>query len=239
MIRTETDPKALRRAHLPRGLRNHNPGNIDRHPGVRWQGQADDQRGDPRFVVFEHPKWGIRAIARILITYQDKRRARDGSKIDTIREIVERWAPATENDTDAYAAHVAKLTDIGADERLDVYEFETMKDLVKAIIVHENGGNPFSDDTVEEGLRLAGIEPPRRPLIRQADVAATAGAGSVALLGLLADTATTELPKAVATAQSIAPIAPTWTKTLLLALILIALGVSLAKQIRDRKAGRR
>lgn len=144
---------------LPRGIRNHNPGNIDRQPGVRWQGMAADQSRDSRFVVFKAPEWGIRAIARVLITYQDKRRARDGSRIDTIQDIVDRWAPPSENNTGAYARHVARLTGIGIDEALDVYEYETMYALVQAIIAHENGEQPYKSEVIARGLELAGIVP--------------------------------------------------------------------------------
>ena len=49
-------------AELPRGIRNHNPGNIDK--GADWEGLADDQSSDSRFCVFKDPVWGIRAMAR-------------------------------------------------------------------------------------------------------------------------------------------------------------------------------
>lgn len=147
---------------VPRGIRNCNPGNIDRKPGVKWQGQMGDQSGDPRFVVFQTASWGIRAIARVLITYQTARMARDGTPIDTIREIIDRWAPRTENQTDAYAAHVAKLTGIGADEPIDVSDYDTMRALVIAIITHENGCQPYSDAEIESGLFLANVVPGRK-----------------------------------------------------------------------------
>lgn len=145
-----------------RGIRNCNPGNIDRHPGVKWQGQADDQSSDPRFVVFRSASWGIRAIARVLITYQTARLARDGSRIDTIREIIDRWAPRNENQTDAYAAHVAKLTGIGIDDPIDVFDYATMFALVTAIITHENGCQPYSRPEIESGLFLADVVPDRK-----------------------------------------------------------------------------
>lgn len=147
----------------PRGIRNYNPGNLERN-GTRWQGMALDQSGDSRFIVFSHPAWGIRAIARTLITYQDARRAKDGSRIDSVREVVERWAPAHENDTDAYAKQVAKALGVGPDdETVDVYDFATMRALVKAIVRHENGAGPlpgghwYGDSLIAEGLALAGI----------------------------------------------------------------------------------
>ncbi|VXD04088.1 structural protein [Pseudomonas sp. 9Ag] len=150
-------------ARQPRGIRNYNPGNLERN-GTRWQGMALDQAGDTRFIVFSHPVWGIRAIARTLITYQDARRARDGSRIDSVREIIERWAPAHENNTGAYAKAVANSLGIGADdETVDVYDYATAAALVKAIVRHENGlgplpgGNWYGDALVAEGLALAGI----------------------------------------------------------------------------------
>lgn len=142
----------------PRGIRNHNPGNIDRVPGVRWQGQASNQSSDSRFVVFTSARWGIRAIARVLIAYQDKRRAKDGSRIDSVQEIIDRWAPPHENNTRAYAKEVAKaLGKAVVDESVDVYDYHTMHALVVAIIRHENGTQPYSNDEIESGLALAGI----------------------------------------------------------------------------------
>jgi hypothetical protein len=78
-----------------RGLRNNNPGNIDRNT-IKWQGMADDQSSDPRFVVFKAPVFGIRALAKTLLAYQNQH----GCK--TIRQIINRWAPPSENKTEAY-----------------------------------------------------------------------------------------------------------------------------------------
>jgi len=146
---------------LPRGIRNHNPGNIERD-GTRWQGMALGQR-DARFVVFSEAKWGIRAIARILITYQDKRRAEDGSRIDTVRKFISRWAPPVENDTDAYVRMVAQMLAVRPNEPIDVYDYDTMLALVRAIVRFENGapngaGDWYPIDTYVSGLRLAGLE---------------------------------------------------------------------------------
>ncbi|MDH4869832.1 structural protein [Pseudomonas sp. BN515] len=152
------------RPNTPRGIRNYNPGNIRHAKGVRWQGQAQIQ-GDTEFVQFNGSRWGIRAIARILITYQDKRRAGDGSRIDSVREIIQRWAPPFENNTDAYVRQVASALGVGPDdETLDVYHFDTMRALVLAIVFHENGPGPlpgghwYGESIIADGLALAGIQ---------------------------------------------------------------------------------
>ena len=76
---------SLDKSAMPRGIRNHNPGNL-RKSNDPWQGLAPDQT-DPDFLQFESSKWGIRALARTLIAYQDKIGLR------SIKSIIYRWAP--------------------------------------------------------------------------------------------------------------------------------------------------
>ena len=233
---------------VARGERNRNPGNIDRVAGVRWQGQAADQSGDPRFVVFAEPKWGIRAICRVLITYQDGRQARDGSRIDSVREIVERWAPPGENDTGAYAEHVARLVQVGVDETIDVYRWDTMRPLVLAIIAHELGYQPYADATLDAGLIAAGLQAPAR-LVRHgpSKVAKYAGvaAGAVASAGTtvlsVAPDLVQTLPAARAsyeqTTAGLAPVveAVPWLRVVVIVAGLIAMAATLYLAARNRQ----
>ena len=150
---------------MPRGIRNNNPGNIEW--GSPWQGlRPESERTDNRFAQFKDPVFGIRALACVLITYQDKRKAVDGGKIDSIREIIERWAPPFENNTEAYATSVAALLDgIGPDDEvIDVHNFDHLRPIVEGIIRHENGRGPlktennwYTAEQIEEGLRRAGV----------------------------------------------------------------------------------
>ena len=149
----------------PRGIRNNNPGNIEW--GSQWQGlRPESERTDNRFAQFKDPVFGIRALACVLITYQDKRKAKDGSRIDSIKEIIERWAPSFENDTGAYANSVAALLEgVGPDDEvIDVHNFEHLRPIVEGIIRHENGRGPLKTENswytttqIEEGLRRAGV----------------------------------------------------------------------------------
>lgn len=153
----------------PRGIRNNNPGNIEW--GSSWQGLVPaGKRTDSRFAQFTDAAYGIRALAVTLITYQDKRRASDGSPIDTVFEAISRWAPPVENNTKAYATEVAKAISkstgrqIDMHDVLDFHDFDVMFGLVSGIIRHENGKGPkatlsewYDDATIVEGLRRAGI----------------------------------------------------------------------------------
>lgn len=146
------------RPNSPRGIRNSNPGNIRHSPGTRWQGMSANQN-DTAFVQFTGPQWGIRAIARTLITYQDKHGLR------TVRLIISRWAPPNENNTESYIRQVANRVGVPPDGRIDVYDYRTMQTLVEAIIRHENGagplphGNWYGESLINEGLHLAGVIP--------------------------------------------------------------------------------
>ncbi len=64
--------------------------------------------------MFSTPIYGIRALARTLISYQVKHGLR------TIRQKIGRWAPASENDTVAYIKAVCEDSGFGADVELDM-----------------------------------------------------------------------------------------------------------------------
>jgi hypothetical protein len=133
-------------SHVPRGIRNNNPGNIEK--GAPWQGLADDQSQDNRFAVFTDPVWGIRALARTLKTYRERH------GLETPYEIISRWAPGFENDTDSYARAVANA--VGVDPYSPIPNSDRARlDLVKAIIKHENGIQPYPDDLIQEGIARA------------------------------------------------------------------------------------
>lgn len=143
----------------PRGIRNNNPGNIDYNELNQWVGQLGLELGvaKPRFARFSHAKFGIRALAKLLLNYRGKTGIPGVGKpgIDTPLEFINRWAPDVENNTAAYAAAIAKRLGVGVKDSIDVSDPKVLKELVIGIIQHENGQNPYDDATVSEGIRLA------------------------------------------------------------------------------------
>lgn len=125
----------------PRGIRNNNPGNIEDR-GEAWKGLTGN---DGRYIIFEHVEFGIRAINRILNTYASKH------GLNTIRGVVDRWAPDFENDTASYIISVSRRVGIGPDAQLTAAH---RVELIKAIIYHENGQQPYTDDTIKRGIEL-------------------------------------------------------------------------------------
>ncbi|HIW66142.1 MAG TPA: structural protein P5 [Candidatus Alistipes intestinipullorum] len=116
---------------MSRGLSNNNPGNI-RRAKVRYRGEVRPSR-DPAFKQFETLAWGYRAIFVLLDTY----RRRYG--LDTLRGMISRWAPPSENHTDNYIRAVASDTGIDPDEALDTRDARTMIPVAAAISRVENG----------------------------------------------------------------------------------------------------
>ena len=143
-----------------RGIRNNNPGNVDFNAAAfaidPWVGEIGlEDHPSARFTTFDTPEHGIRALCKILLTYHHKRKAADGSAIDTVKEVIDRWAPPSENDTEAYAAHVRDLLDVDTGETIDIDDPAVLEVLAESIIQHENGTQPYSRVVIEDGVRMA------------------------------------------------------------------------------------
>lgn len=139
-----TGPKAP--PNKPRGIRNNNPGNVQRG-GDKWQGEIGGK--DPRYSTFSTPEAGIRAMGKTLLTYQDKHGLR------SVEDIISRWAPATENDTQSYIASVAKSMGLRPGASLDLRDQSTLSKLVAAMIKVENGEQPYTDAQISTGIAAA------------------------------------------------------------------------------------
>jgi hypothetical protein len=173
----------------PRGFRINNPLNVERNKIV-WVGMSSAQP-DQRFVAFDTPQHGIRAAAKILQTYQEVH------GITTMRGVIERWAPAGENNTAAYIQAVSIWADLDPDEVLDLTDYQTAWGLLRAMTRMELGKPPegappawYDDATWERGLRMAGLLPAPKPLIKSRTMAGTgtaAVAGSAAVITMLTD----------------------------------------------------
>lgn len=119
------------RQNIPRGIRNANPGNI-RLGRDKWQGQRENGF-DPAFVEFSSPLFGLRALMKILLTYQQK------YGLDTVQSIINRWAPPHENATDNYAHHVARRLNVNRFATIRIDNAKTLAELAESIVIHENG----------------------------------------------------------------------------------------------------
>ena len=138
----------------PRGIRNHNPGNV-RDYGAAWRGLAEpaemtnEQLEEDQFCVFVSALYGIRCLAKLLTGYQKLH------NLYTVRGIIDRYAPPVENDTSSYVDHVSLSMGVGADNRIDLADPFELHLMIEAIIRHENGSNPYPYYMIEDAMLLA------------------------------------------------------------------------------------
>ena len=86
-----------------------NPLNIRYSIFNRWRGQSGSKRG---FCEFTEMQYGIRAACILLMrTYRKK-----GAK--TIRQVVTRFAPPSENNTENYISFVCRQVGMSPDEEI-------------------------------------------------------------------------------------------------------------------------
>ncbi|EHF3470690.1 TPA: structural protein [Proteus mirabilis] len=132
-------------ARPARGERNNNPGNI-RH-GSKWQGLSAQQT-DKDFCQFVSPEYGIRAIYVLMRTYEKK------YGLCSIREIINRYAPPKENNTEGYIQRTAKELNVNAEDCLSVSKKEVAIALATAIVGVELGYQPYSPKVFEDAWLL-------------------------------------------------------------------------------------
>ena len=131
-----------------------NPGAIKYGPLTReFEGLADPPsiNGYCNFVDIVS---GVRAIAKVLMTYQ-----RDYG-LNTIGKIIERYAPegVDGNNTTEYVVFVSGRLGVVSDEVINVFEYIYMRPVVDAIIRFENVGPFPTDQETIRGIEAAGIE---------------------------------------------------------------------------------
>lgn len=112
-----------------RGIRNCNPLNIRYSSRYSWQGQTGcDNDG---FCRFRSMLYGIRAAFALLRTYNLR------YKCTTIRQIISKWAPPTENHTEIYIAHICNATRMTEDTQC-LYSGTEGLLLLQAMAVYES-----------------------------------------------------------------------------------------------------
>jgi hypothetical protein len=138
-----------------RGFKNNNPGNI-RH-GNDWQGET--KGSDTAFESFVSVEFGIRAIFKLINNFSSK------YKLNTIEEIISRYAPPSENATAKYInsvysymfdhANTQDAAILHKNKQQTNIQTKTLKPLfVAGIILVENGFQPFNIEFIEDCEKL-------------------------------------------------------------------------------------
>lgn len=125
---------------VPRGIRNNNPLNIRYSSANKWKGKITENKKDESFEEFISLSYGVRAFCRLIQLYVERYHC------STIRSIVYRFAPPSENDTLHYYKYVRDFVDgLVVNPR----DFAFMVRLVVAMWNVENGVYPTHDQMVQ------------------------------------------------------------------------------------------
>lgn len=124
-----------------RGYRNNNPLNI-RISTDKFRGEIIPST-DKQFKQFENRAYGYRAGFRILLTYITRYR------INTLKAMIARFAPATENHTAAYINTVAERAHIDPDMEIRTVDKEILIRMVAAMSYVENGREADMNEVID------------------------------------------------------------------------------------------
>lgn len=128
-----------------RGFRNNNWLNI-RISNNNWQGKIANNT-DGQFEQFETPELGIRAATRNIRTYSQR-------GLQTVKDIISTWAPASENNTASYIQNVASRMGVDPNQTLDLNDTDTMVKLISAMTISENG-RAGDESIIRRGVEMA------------------------------------------------------------------------------------
>lgn len=129
---------------LQRGLRNNNPLNI--RIGNDWKFERVPNT-DGVFEQFTEMRYGVRAAFILLRNYINKYHR------NTVRKIINSWAPTNENDTLSYIRMVASGIGISPDDEIRFEDREMMVALVRNMAYVENGVF-LDDEVIVEGYEI-------------------------------------------------------------------------------------
>ena len=130
---------------MSRGLRNCNPGNI-RRSKVHYLGEVRPSQ-DSDFKQFESMAYGYRAMFVLFDSYRRR------YALNTLRQMLNRYAPPSENFTEGYIRFVSQKTGILPDEELNTRSERDMVPIISAMSEIENGVSA-DRSMVLEGWRM-------------------------------------------------------------------------------------
>ncbi len=128
----------------PRGLRNCNPVNI-RISTDKFLGEIQPST-DKQFKQFKSNAYGYRAGFRILLTYITR------YHINTLRGMLHRFAPMSENATEKYIETVSKRAAVDPDEVIRTVDKEMLIRIVAAMSYVENGVEADMSEVIDGWL---------------------------------------------------------------------------------------
>ena len=139
-LKRQKELEMMERTYASLYYSNNNPFNIRVNNRNRWIGKAPSRGPFEAFTSLDH---GIRAGIKLLINYQND------YGLKTIEQIIYKFAPPFENNTEEYVRWVSEKTGIPRDQPIDLLYQNTMV-LVCKYMIEKEMGKPIAHKRVEQ-----------------------------------------------------------------------------------------
>ncbi|WP_147200787.1 hypothetical protein [Pantoea sp. CCBC3-3-1] len=136
-----------------RNFRNNNFGNLQYvgQKGARLENA--NAKGERRFARFDTPEEGFRALGDQLMSYYNGTSKAVGyQKLQSVGQIIPKFAPESENNTKAYMATLSKQLGVGVNDKLNLQDPAVMTKVMRAISTVEGGNPTVTDAFIQKGL---------------------------------------------------------------------------------------
>lgn len=130
----------------PQNVLHNNPLNL-RTSNLRWQGKVTPAGAE--FEHFDTAFNGLRAGAKNVLNYQKIH------GLNTVAEIIARYAPSSENPTPNYIAFMCRRLAVGQDDPINLSDPFFLSKWVNYQIIFEQGVQPYDFDFIQKGVNAA------------------------------------------------------------------------------------
>jgi hypothetical protein len=132
---------------MSRGFDCNNPMDLEVNEHFCWQGEIRPTT-DPSGVLcdFDTPISGLRAGALDLYNQQALH------SLNTWTEVITKYAPPSENDTEAYIAAMCAGTGVGPNDQIDLSDPSFLAKACHLVIIQEQGKDPYINGEVEKAI---------------------------------------------------------------------------------------
>ncbi|WP_241612933.1 hypothetical protein [Rosenbergiella epipactidis] len=136
-----------------RNFRNNNFGNLN-FAGQEGAVLEDTPgKGKARFARFATPEDGFRALANQVSSYANgTSKAAVYQKLNTVSEIISKWAPPNENNTEKYIQTISTSLGVKPTDKINTADPQVMTKLIRAIATYEGGNPTVSDGYIQNSI---------------------------------------------------------------------------------------
>lgn len=136
-----------------RSFRNNNFGNLNFAGQENAMLESQPAKGKARFARFATPEDGFRGLANQISSYSNgTSKAAGYQKLTTVKDIISKWAPPSENNTAKYIDTVSANLGVKPTDTIDTSNQQVMIKMIRAIATYEGGNPNVSDKMIGDSI---------------------------------------------------------------------------------------